>query len=254
MNVTCPICLCKAGNYKRKIDKYFIYKCAECGLEYTDSIPTDDDLYLFYNSYKDIRADTTIVQINAKNNRNKLLAYGLTKDSKILDFGCGNGEFVEICGINCYGVELGEHIDERIYNTIEKLPIKKFEFITLWGVLEHINNIKDIMKNLAKYLKKGGYIMITTVDAEGKIPYYYKPPEHLTYWTKRSLNVLANYLECDVKEISEYNMEQFSHIYIDRLLSRTPENYARIIKKNIKDLPKIVNVPTNEFFAVLKKR
>jgi len=254
MKIVCPVCSFTAGEYKVKKENFSIYKCSNCGLEYTNPIPTDDELKSFYSRYSDIRADSTIVKLNAKNNLNRLLKYGLDKNSLVLDFGSGNGEFVDIAGSNCYGIELGETKHKNIYNSLDNLPFRKFDFITLWGVLEHINNINTITKELLKYLKKDGFIVITTVDAEGSIPYYHKPPEHLTYWTKKSLFILSELLECKVLDVSEYRMKQFSHIYLDRLLSRTPDEYAKIIKENSGNLPNIIDVPTNEFFAVLQKR
>lgn len=254
MDVSCPVCLEESGEYSVSADEYSVYKCPNCGLEHTYPIPTDEQLKEFYASYFDVRADSTIVNLNASSNLEKLKLYGIDNTSNILDFGCGKGEFVQIAGENCYGIELGNSNIERIYNSFNELPIKKFECITLWGVLEHINDIREIMKSLMGYLKEGGIVVITTVDTEGVIPYYYKPPEHLTYWTKTSLNILAQYMNCDIKEISPYYMKQFSNIYLDRLLSRTPKEYAKEVMKSVDKLPKIVEVPTNELFAVFKKR
>lgn len=254
MKIACPVCSCDAGKYSINIDDFSIYKCSNCGLEHTYPIPMNKELIDFYSRYEDIRADSAIVKLNVQNNLEKLSKYGLNKNSLILDFGCGKGEFVDIAGKNCYGVELSNSIGDRIFSSLDNLEIKKFEYITLWGVLEHINDIKQIMKKLSKFLKKDAYLIITTVNAEGEIPYYYKPPEHLTYWTKKSLHLLAEYIECDILEISQYNMKQFSHIYLDRLLSRTPKEHAVVIKDSIDMLPEIIEIPTNELFTVLKKR
>lgn len=253
MQINCPICKEKASNYNVPVEKYAIYKCPKCGLEYTYPIPTDSQLEEFYSSYFDIRADSTIVNLNATNNLKALSNYGIDNKSIILDFGCGNGEFVNIAGQNCYGIELGKSNHCRIFNSFDYLPIKQYDCITLWGVLEHLNNISEIMKNVSNHLKSNGIIVITTVDAEGNIPYYYKPPEHLTYWTKESLNILASTLNCQIEEFKPYYMNQLSEVYLNRLFSRTPTKYANIISANEHDLPNIIKVPTNEFFAVLRK-
>lgn len=254
MKVSCPVCSAKSGKYHVKVEKFDIYKCKDCGLEYTHPMPTDKELKDFYSHYEDVRADSRIVALNAQNNLNILYRYGLKENSNILDFGCGKGDFVQIVGKNCYGVELGFSTHERIFTNLEELPLKSFEFITLWGVLEHINNIKDSMIKLSKYLHKDGCFVMTTVDAEGSIPYYYKPPEHLTYWTKKSLSILAQDLDCEVLEVSPYKMQQFSSIYLERLLSRTPEGYAQNIMQCANNLPEILTVPTNELITVFRKK
>lgn len=251
----CPVCGTRHGAYiLKEINKYNIYKCHECGLEYTSPNPTNIDLENFYNTYSDIRASEEIVKLNAEKNINLLKQYGLKRDSStVLDFGCGNGEFVEFYGANCYGVELkSDNKCDRVKNSISELPINKFDFVTLWGVLEHLNDIKGVMEKLSKVLKHEGILVITTVDAEGLIPYYYKPPEHLTYWTKKSFKLLADSFGFNIVGYENYEMYQYSDVYLDRLLSRTPKEYIMPIKEA--SLPQIIKIPTNEVFVVYQKR
>lgn len=260
MGVKCVLCEETAGKYSRKSHssvKFDIYKCSNCGLEYTTPMPTDKELLDFYSKYNDIRGNTDIVQKNAIRNIDLICKYTNIDDkSLILDFGCGNGEFVDYYGGNCYGVELSnKNISPRIKNSIEELNIKKFHCITLFGVLEHLNDIKGIMLNINSYLQETGYIVITTVDAEALIPYFYKPPEHLTYWTKNSFKKLAKLLGLDIVYYDAYYMIQRGDVYLDRLLSRTPNDLKTIILDNVlAQFPKFVEIPTNEVFVIMQKR
>lgn len=216
----CPVCRVAAGRYAREsaTAAFKIFKCPACGLEFTDPMPTDEELDRFYADYSDIRANPEIVQINALRNYESLKQYGLTEHSCILDFGCGNGEFVQAAGPNCYGVELAVHKQAgRVFNSLESLPFEKFDFITLWGVLEHLNEPVSVICNLAKRLRPGGHLVITTVDAEGPIPYYYKPPEHVTYWTRPALELLLAQGGFDMLRVQPYEMCQLGEIYLDRL-------------------------------------
>ncbi len=257
--IKCVLCEKMAGNYSRKShtsDNFDIYKCTNCGLEYTMPIPTDDDLINFYNKYSDIRADSEIVIKNVIRNIDLMRKYtNIDNKSLILDFGSGNGEFVKHYGDNCYGVELSDkNNNQRIRNNLEDLNIEKFKCITLFGVLEHLNNIVDTMLSINSYIETGGYLVITTVDAESLIPYFYKPPEHLTYWTKESFNKLADLLGLDIIYYEPYKMIQHGNIYLDRLLSRTPKKLTNIILDNtISKFPKFVETPTNEVFVIMKK-
>jgi len=252
-NVYCPTCKQLAGNYCIKLNTYSIYKCSNCGLEYTYPIPTNGQLISFYSNYTDIRAHEKIVKLNAASNLKVLEKLGLNMQSKILDFGCGEGSFIEVAGENCFAVDLIKRNHPRIFQSIEELPYGKFDFITLWGVLEHLNDIQSTMGLLSTMLAENGYIIITTINTEGNIPYYYKPPEHLTYWTRESLQILAKNIQCNVVEISDYSMFQNNDIYFNRLLSRTPEHYSKIITNYTSMLPDVMSVPTNEFIAILKK-
>jgi SAM-dependent methyltransferase len=251
---SCPVCGSKPGSYSITVEVYSVIKCPNCGLEYTLPSPTDEDLNNFYGSYVNCRANPEIVQINAKRNLGLLGKYGLDESSSIMDFGAGNGEFVEIGGPNCFGVELSSRKKGvRIFDNLDDLPVPQFDFITLWGVLEHLNNIMFSMEKLKDRLRVGGYMVITTVDAESLIPYYYKPPEHLTYWTSKSLQILLEKNELEILEIGPYEMLQLSEVYLDRLLSRTPEKYREPVSSNCEGLPEIVTVPTNEVFVVAKR-
>ncbi len=93
MSISCPICLTLSGDYNIKIKdmNFSIYKCSNCGLEYTNPIPSNKDLEKFYSDYSDIRANKDIVKINAINNLNKLYSLGISSNSYILDFGSGGG-------------------------------------------------------------------------------------------------------------------------------------------------------------------
>jgi SAM-dependent methyltransferase len=226
-----------------------------CGLEFTSPIPSDAELREFYGRYKDLRADPRIVALNAQRNLEVLRNFGLDETSWILDFGSGNGEFVQAAGDRCYGIELS--LSDRcpqIFDGTGALPRQRYDFITLWGVLEHLRQPSQVIEELATLLRPEGIMAITTVDAEGAIPYYYKPPEHLTYWTKNSLARLLEPYGLEMLQAQPYEMCQLAEIYIDRLLSRTPSGYKSAVAAGIAQLPSIVTVPTNEILVIAKRR
>lgn len=255
-NISCPVCCTAAGSYAVPAGEgYRVHKCPNCGLEYTDPVPTEQELTAFYQDYTDPRAEPEIVLRNAQENLRALEAFGLTPDSTILDFGCGNGKFVELAGERCFGVELAnKSASSRIASSLAELSNKRFDFITLWGVLEHLPNPVKTMRDLAQRLQSGGAIVLTTVLADGLIPYYFKPPEHLTYWTRIALTELLHGLDMELVEFRPYTMYQLSSIYLQRLLSRSPKEIAALALGSAMDLPRIVHVPTNELFAVARPR
>lgn len=219
--VSCPVCSTPCGTYCIPIKEFHIYKCSNCGLEHTYPIPSLAQLKAFYSTYTDIRAASDVVMLNAKRNLQLLDKFGYEESKFLLDFGTGNADFVKIAGRNCFGVDFKSAGKPRVYPNLTDLPIKKYDFLTLWGVLEHL-----------------------------AIPYYYKPVEHLTYWTKSSFENLFEKAGIKLIEYKPYKMLQRSEIYVDRLLSRTPSEYIPAFDSCISSLPKYIEVPTNEIFVV----
>ena len=61
-------------------------------------------------------------------------------------------------------------------------------------------------------------------------------------------------MNTEIIEYEQYFMEQLSEIYLDRLLSRTPEEYKNKIMETKDLLPDIIKIPTNELFIVMRKK
>ena len=253
MKIFCPLCQAPSGIYYVPIKQFKIYKCSNCGLEHTYPIPSVADLKFFYSTYTDIRAASDVVTINARRNLKLLTTFGYDERKTLLDYGTGDGGFVEVAGESCFGVDFKKSASKpRIYTNLTDLPIKSYDFITLFGVLEHLANPIETLLDLRLYKKPNGIIVITTVDAEGTIPYYYKPPEHLTYWTKSAFESLCKIAGIEIIEYKPYRMLQRSEIYIDRLLSRVPIEYKHVFDGVISRMSEYIEVPTNEVFVVGK--
>ena len=117
----------------------------------------------------------------------QLKKYGLDKNSKILDIGCGEGS--TLLNLNdesnkLYGMDISEEAIELSKNNLtdatyflgditkkETLPAQKFDLIICSEVLEHITDDDIAIENLSSLLKKGGYLIITV-------------PHRKDYWTK----------------------------------------------------------------------
>jgi len=153
-----------------------------------------------------------------------------SKNSTILDFGCGEGRYIEeFLKVNPYkiiGADISAYAIKnakkkfpkgRFYiisgDDGEKLPFKtaKADFILAADVIEHIFDVTNFLKEMNRTLKKGGKIFIST-------PYYgtiknvllalfgfdiaFNPTwAHIRFFTKRSLSKL---LEKNGFEILDY--------------------------------------------------
>jgi SAM-dependent methyltransferase len=107
---------------------------------------------------------------------NHLLDNGFNKDSKILDFGCGDGEFVQcltekgyqIRGADTYydgnnitlfkGISLKDKID-IIKNGTLPYSEGSFDFISSIQVFEHVKDLNAAFNEINRVLKRGGKIV-----------------------------------------------------------------------------------------------
>ncbi len=104
------------------------------------------------------------------------------KNMDILDLGCGGGlvcESLSRLGAKVTGIDFAEKNIEvakihavknnlninYIHADIENLDLKKkFDLIIMFEVLEHLNNWKNLLIDIKKYLKKNGLIIISTIN------------------------------------------------------------------------------------------
>jgi SAM-dependent methyltransferase len=234
MNHKCPVCENDAVLLKLKI-----YQCSSCKLEFAYPMPSEQELTEFYSKYDNPRAKREVVKKNSKMIINLLDKYGLDKNSRLLDFGCGEGIFTE-------DFENWKSYDKY---TRPNFPDGKFDFITMWGVLEHLTNPFQTIKDLTEKLAPNGKIALTTIGTQTGIPYQYKIPEHVTWWSEDSVKRLFNKARLKILELSPYFMFQDPKVYLDCVLraGKVPEE----LKKRIHiEGDNFVHVPTNEIFVV----
>ncbi len=87
---------------------------------------------------------------------------------KLLDVGCGSGQFLyemEICGMDVYGIEPGKIFksDFNIKPDLIKAKHKKesFDLVTMNHVLQHVDNPKEMIKDIHRILKQDGLFIVS---------------------------------------------------------------------------------------------
>lgn len=134
---------------------------------------------------------------------------GLTS-GRLLDVGAAGGYLVQLAserGFEATGVEVSEHavaiasqvvpgkVQRGTLDSIEIAP-GSLDAVTLFDVLEHMPAPKEALQRLARWLKRGGVIAVTTPDVDslsarlmaGSWPHYKE--EHLFYPSRRGLHLL----------------------------------------------------------------
>lgn len=171
--------------------------------------PSDQELQTYYtNTYDRTSYFSPITRKRYEELLDSFEPY--RKTNRILDIGCGYGFFLEIArekGWEVYGSELTEQACESckkkgIHTFLGELPEnnfdkESFDVVVAIEVLEHLRNPLAYVKEVFHLLRKGGLLYLTTPNFNAYLRYRLKDrydvieyPNHLTYFTQRSLRFL----------------------------------------------------------------
>lgn len=114
------------------------------------------------------------------------------QNKKILDFGCGAGGFLILSKniAQAYGVEEQESLTPffqknnlTIFNSINSLN-GEYDIITMFHVLEHLKDPKNVVIKLLEYLKDDGELIIEVPNEDDALLTLYKckPFGNFTHW------------------------------------------------------------------------
>ena len=198
-------------------EAFEIHECLKCGLLFTEPRPKPEEIGKYYQSEEYYshqenkkgfvpRIYEAVKSVNLKK-KYKMATKGL-EPGRMLEIGCGAGDFLhtmEKHGWTCTGIEPSESAKEiatkkvkaKLLNPqeIDKLEDESFDLITMWHVLEHVDNLKEEIKQLQRLVKKGGRLVLALPNFKSADAQYYKEywaaydvPRHLNHFCRESIN------------------------------------------------------------------
>jgi 2-polyprenyl-3-methyl-5-hydroxy-6-metoxy-1,4-benzoquinol methylase len=239
---SCPICkstklkaILHCDDYTVSHETFQIIKCQNCGLVITNPQPNAEilgnyylsDNYISHSNQAKSILDKLYILVRKFTLTQKLkLVLQYSSKALLLDYGCGTGEFISTCKSNGWrtiGVEPSINArqkalstDENIYESLEHVPDKKIDVITLWHVLEHVPDINGLLQQLYKMLTKNGTIFIAVPNYESYDADVYKEfwaaydvPRHLWHFSKSSLEKLLANNSLKIKSIVPMKLDSF---------------------------------------------
>ena len=146
--------------------------------------------------------------------------YKLPKGGKILDLGCGRGEFLRgfiRCGLNGYGVDRSSMAKsicpeaEILQSNLENKPLpyedNSFDVIFIKSVLEHFYYPEKLVQEVYRILNPGGLVITMVPDWESVYKTFYDDYTHRTPFTLTSLNNIFS-----INGFDEVKVEKFRQL------------------------------------------
>ncbi len=207
--------------------KFALVRCGECGhvflnQEFTPGQLTD----LYSNYYPRSNFDLDAYQPYQEENGfwawldgSKSSAFRWVPESvRVLDVGCGFGESLGYHadrGCDVYGVEadknirrvadkFGYHVHVGLFDPDIYEP-EFFDYVTMDQVMEHVADPIETLQGVARILKPGGKVILTTPNANGwgarvfgRKWINWHTPYHLQFYSEKSMQILVDKSDLEI--------------------------------------------------------
>src|SRR3954471_2345067 len=259
----CPICnsnqfkpflACK--DYTVSRETFSIFRCTSCQFKFTNPIPDLNKLGSYYKSEEYISHSNTkkgfinsCYQTVRKYTLLKKLALlsKFYKTGRILDIGCGTGEFLNTCKQakwDTVGIEPDENarkmaqnnfsLDVKAEEELKNLQDESFDVISMWHVLEHVPDLKGRIEDLKRLLKPNGLILIAVPNCDSHDAKLYKEfwaaydvPRHLYHFTPIDIGQLAKQYDMKVSLVLPMIFDSF---YVSMLSEKYKNGKLNLIR------------------------
>lgn len=211
----CPACAAPAAHWMQ-LGPYEVRRCAACGHRFTlgEAVAAPALEQLYHEHYVGFREDPAFERaLGAYLAR--AFAPRLAKGARILDVGCGNGQFLAAArraGYTGVGMDFSEAAAELCRSRglaasagdFLSMDVGRcFDAVTLWDVVEHLPEPLAFARRAAELLRPGGWLFMKT-PAVGDLSFRVTSavprlagallgtPAHVQFFTERSMQRLAD--------------------------------------------------------------
>ncbi len=210
----CPVC---GGDRIRDLslehERWNLYECADCAVQFWwPMVHTEANYY--QDTYFAVRDPLRRSFRLGWNHRRftESPPHSPASEHSLLDIGCGSGTFLTAArdlGYEVHGLDLNQYAVQKakeLHNLenvfcgtlsvfLAQNPGKRFDVVTLFEVLEHIDDPVGLMDQIRSILKPQGFIALSVPNAERfmiRRELSDFPPHHLTWWNAATLQTFLS--------------------------------------------------------------
>ena len=243
-------------------EEFDIFECPHCHLLFTDPRPAPSKISAYYESkeyYSHQENKSGFIPkiyeaVKKVNLQHKVsLALGDLPVGHLLDIGCGVGDFLiqaKQAGWTVQGIEPSQQartIASQRSNLHPLMPSEahtlanaSFDVITLWHVLEHIDDLHAQIADFVRLLKPGGRLVLAlpnfkSADAEYYREYWaaYDVPRHLNHFCRESINNIFKNTRLKLKKTDKLIWDAY---YISYMSEKYKNHSLPLVKGTIRGL------------------
>lgn len=226
------------------------------GIQKTYPIPTDLDKYYKSENYISHHQDNgslkekiyKFAQSFNLNYKRNILAKETFQNAKVLDYGCGAGEFIKYIENDFTVLGYEPNPDARnaaskkvkkatLISDINEIEDASLDAITMWHVFEHIDNQENMLKTFHNKLKDNGLLIIAVPNHTSFDAKYYKEfwaaydvPRHIYHFSKNGMAKLFNNENWKLNKIKPLLLDSY---YISILSEKYQKNPFSWLKGGI---------------------
>ena len=226
----CP--LCKSASIKKRFackdhfasgEMFDIYECSDCGFAFTQGAPDETEIGRYYESPEYVSHSNTdkgllnklfhlVRSIMLRRKVSLVKRLTLLRNGKLLDYGAGTGYFAHSmhnAGWDVTAIEKSSAAREQAKELfgmellpeeeLAKQPGGKYNVVTLWHVMEHIQQLDNFWEEMHRILDESGIAIVAvpnsaSYDAEfyGEHWAAYDTPRHLWHFTSSTIANIAS--------------------------------------------------------------
>ena len=283
-----PCNLCGSEDYKILVSKegFQVVACSNCGLWRQNPCPTDEEIKKIYDKDYYCRGwgldedEASVREMKRATFRKRMAEIEkYIKPGRILDVGCATGFFLEVAkekGWQPFGVEISEYsanlakekFGANIFKgSLEQIDLEdnSFDGVTMYDLIEHQKNPKEILRIANRILKQDGFLFLTTPNSKsldsrilGKNWLNFIRDEHLYYFSPATIEKILQANGFEVIQVSTA-IKAVSLFYIKHVLKKSEAQFfAFVFAFIVRLLPnkiakKIFLIPSGDMLVIARK-